>query len=82
MNTKTEDPEIDCTVEVYKKNKAMSRLQEVVEVAEKKLPGINKKIETITFKLFDASLSESCEAFSKQISDEDVKRNFYELKFF
>lgn len=60
----------------------MSRLEEVVEVAEKKLPGINKKIETITFKRFDASLSESSEAFSKQISDEDIKRNFYELKFF
>lgn len=50
----------------------MSRLDEVVELAEKKIPRINKKIETMTPQLLDAFFADGSKAFSEHTLVEDI----------
>lgn len=50
----------------------MSRLDEVVELAEKKIPRINKKIETMTPQILDASFADGSKAFCEHTLVEDV----------
>lgn len=50
----------------------MSRLDEVVELAEKKIPRINKKIETMTPQLLDASFADGSKAFCEHSLVEDI----------